>query len=808
VGWIRDNKDRQSKYTITEDEAITGMAEWEKAISKELGKPIKLSGEQRKATIAMCCGNGITTQIAGHAGTGKTFAIQASEYCLTKAGFTKAGSAVSGRAAENLSTEGLSGAKAMSVASFLKSYENESERRSPLPNILFLDEAGTANSEQLSKILKIGREADTDFRVICSYDMKQTQAIGPTGLMLDVIKETGQQELTQVQRQKTAEALKVATLARDGDLTELKNHLLAQKRFDGADSWYSVKKDRGEQIQELKSIYMKNPLPAKDKLLVGLLRADIEDLNHAVRAERVARGEIAQGKSVLCSYKKDESALATKTTIREEKLRDFSVGDRIIIKEGFKVNIPFNEKEKFINATRAMKGEDPLRQKKEKLLTGYAGEIIEQNPHDNFMRVRFDNGKTVSFDLSKEGQNMVDHYYAGTVNATQGASVSWCAGMDAGFQDKQYAKNIEAGGASKELAELGHNRNLLHTILTRHKLEANFVTTMALDKTFEQRYGAYGLEESTLGKVKPQEQTKPMTPAKAVATATATAPAKSDLGKLSDYLDREDAKTLTMPAPAKAVATATPPAPEQAKPWRPAETKVETVDERIARAKARVASKQAMPEPGTVVWLDKAPAKAQEPEKAIATAKPTPTAPTKAQEPAKAVQEPDFTSMQQQHDDLMARVEKLTNTKIQGPMQVSPAPEPAKAIEGQEKIFGKATAPIETVNKTEKAVATAKEPTAKIEATAPTPAPAKKTFMEKVAGYFKPETAKIEATKILTEAQAMVKAIEATKPAPTPTAKIDVSKAQAKAQAHAKNFSGCWRWSITAHKRRTNKVTV
>jgi hypothetical protein len=489
LAWVIENKDRQSRVSISEAEAIKGIREWEKLKSKEEGKLIRLNAEQMDAAISMCTGKGVITLIAGHAGTGKTFSIQAANHCLQN--FTQAGSAVSGRGAENLSIEGLGGAQATSVAAFLQRYKLEGGKgkKIEIPQILWLDEAATANSMQMAEILKIGAKDNADFRVICSYDFKQTEAIGASGLLKDIEKACGSIELKAVQRQKTVEGLKVAELARDGDLSELKQHMKDQKRFDGSDGWYSVAKDRNAQIEELAGLYMKQQAPAKEKLVVGLLRRDVEDLNAKIREARIADGQIEQGIAIRCSYKDDESALAVGHTRRDEKLRNFAQGDRIIIKEGFKL--------------KTGSGKSMVIQH---LMTGYAGEIIDQKS-DGFMSVRFDNGKVASWNASKDGQNSVDHFYAGTVNSTQGASVVWCAAMDAGFQDKNFAQaeaanqQDQATAVAKEMAELGESRNQLYTMLSRHKLEANLITTEALDSSFETRYGAYGLKESTLDKV-------------------------------------------------------------------------------------------------------------------------------------------------------------------------------------------------------------------------------------------------------------------------------------------------------------------
>jgi hypothetical protein len=481
LAYVIENKARKSKVSITQEVALAGIKEWEEQKSIEMKMEIRLNREQRQAAVAMCVGEGgVVCAISGHAGTGKTFAIQAAEHCLTKAGFTQAGTAVSGRAGENLYIEALRGEKgtasASSLAAFLARHEAEGKqgRKVELPNVLYLDEAATANSDMLARVLKIGAESKADFRVIATYDFKQTQAIGPTGLLRDIIKEVGEQELKEVKRQKTPEALAVAQLAREGKLSDLRDHMSKQTRFDQAGSWFTVKQDRESQIKEIAGLWHQNKNPVKQKLIVTLLRKDGEEVNQAVRDLRIANGEIDAGIEVKCSYRDQDSELELGRSFREEKIRHFSVGDRIIIKEGFKVSTGKTD----------AKGK-PI---KESILTGYAGEIIKQNPNDAYMTVRFDNGKEVSWDFAKDKQNGVDHFYAGTVNSTQGASVAWCAGMDAEF-----------GRSSPDA--LGENRNLLYTMLSRHGQEANLITTEALDQTFEKRYGAYGLEESTLQKV-------------------------------------------------------------------------------------------------------------------------------------------------------------------------------------------------------------------------------------------------------------------------------------------------------------------
>ena len=364
-----------------------------------------LSGEQSQA-VRHLTGPERIGAVVGMAGAGKSTMLSAARQAWEADGYRVMGAALAGKAAEGL--EESSGIAARTLASWERSWEHGRDTLGP-GSVLVIDEAGMVGSRQLSRVLA---QADrSGAKVVLVGDPEQLQPIGPGAAFRAVAERVGFVELGEIRRQRedwqrdasvdfarhrTAEGLTAyaerGTIRFEADLSAARSAIVADVIAD------------------------MDARPEGSRLVLAHRRADVAELNDAVRAVRQDRGEL-EGEQVY------------QTTEGE---RAFAAGDRILFRQN--------------NRDLGVKN-------------GMLGTVARAEP--GRLEVRLDSakgpgqGRVVS--VSMADYAAVDHGYATTIHKAQGATVDRTHVLASGTMDRHLT--YVAMTLHREAATLYADRN-------------------------------------------------------------------------------------------------------------------------------------------------------------------------------------------------------------------------------------------------------------------------------------------------------------------------------------------------------------
>ena len=362
-----------------------------------------LSEEQREAVRHLAGGDGISV-VVGLAGAGKSTMLSAARDAWERAGFSVHGAALSGKAAEGL--EQSSGIASRTLASWESGW---SAGRGELgkSDVFVIDEAGMVSSRQLASFIGAAEKAGA--KIVLVGDPEQLQPIQAGAAFRAVAERVGFAELAQVrrqadgwQRQASQEFARHRTehgLAAYADRGAVR---FSETRVEAIDA---IVRDVGRDMRER---------PEGSRLVLAHRRADVRELNAAIREARQAAGELARGE--------DAGEWRFMTNDGE---RAFVAGDRVIFLEN--------------NRDLGVKN-------------GVLGVVSEVS--EGRLSARLDDaegpgqGREVGVSLAEYAA--IDHGYATTIHKSQGATV-----------DRAYV-----------LASEGMDRHLSYVAMTRHREEA------------------------------------------------------------------------------------------------------------------------------------------------------------------------------------------------------------------------------------------------------------------------------------------------------------------------------------------------
>jgi Ti-type conjugative transfer relaxase TraA len=343
-----------------------------------------LAEEQREA-IRHATGPERIAAVVGLAGAGKSTMLAAAREAWEAEGYQVHGAALAGKAAEGL--EESSGIASRTLASWERGWERGFDQLGPR-DVFVIDEAGMVGSRQLSRSIT---EADrAGAKIVLVGDPEQLQPIGPGAAFRAVAERVGFVELEGIRRQRedwqraasvdfgrhrTAEGL-AAHAARDGIRFE----------DDSGRARDAIVRDVTADMEAR---------PEGSRLVLAHRRADVRELNDAIRAARQEKGALAEER-------------VYRTTEGE---RAFAVGDRIL----------FRENNRDLGVKNGMLG------------------TVEQ-AEDGRLAVRLDTaqgpgqGRAVS--VSMADYAAVDHGYATTIHKAQGTTVDRAYVLASGTMDR------------------------------------------------------------------------------------------------------------------------------------------------------------------------------------------------------------------------------------------------------------------------------------------------------------------------------------------------------------------------------------
>ncbi len=257
-----------------------------------------ISREQADAVRSITTTGASVAVLVGHAGTGKTFALDAAGEAWHQAGLRPTGVALAGRAAAEL--QAGSGIASQTIASFVK--ELDEGRRLTDRDVLLCDEAGMVGTRDLHRLLVATTCAGA--KLVLVGDHKQLAEIEAGGLFAGLARSLGAAELTENRRLQVPAQAATALALRNGDVDRA---LLQLHRTGGLTV--------GENADRLRSTLAEDWFlehnDGKHAVILALRRSDVDELNYRVRRLLHRNGQLR------------DRVIATHDA-------DFCVGDRVL----------------------------------------------------------------------------------------------------------------------------------------------------------------------------------------------------------------------------------------------------------------------------------------------------------------------------------------------------------------------------------------------------------------------------------------------------------------------------------------------
>ena len=274
----RARTDEQS-IRINRMAAEAAIALHEAAMSERFEKEIHLTDEQKASVVHVLCETGGLACIIGQAGTGKSASAGAYIRAFEQAGRRVIGTSTSQAATDNLKKE--AGIEGMNTAELLHALDSGKLTLSA-SDVIVLDEAGMVGAKTFRRIQKHVDAAGG--KLVAVGDPKQLEAIEAGGPFAELCEKFGAAAITQIQRQRNAQARTLAESFYNDKKT-------------GADIVQEMR-DKGmliedkHQIKALAKKYLEDERGLKDKLIVVNTHADGAAVDHYVRRGLKERGVI------------------------------------------------------------------------------------------------------------------------------------------------------------------------------------------------------------------------------------------------------------------------------------------------------------------------------------------------------------------------------------------------------------------------------------------------------------------------------------------------------------------------------------
>lgn len=354
-----------------------------------------LAEEQRDA-VRHVTGPERINAVVGLAGAGKSTMLAAAREAWEAQGYRVQGAALAGKAAEGL--EESSGIPSRTLASWERGWERGYDRLSS-KDVFVIDEAGMVGSRQLSRFVTVADRAGA--KIVLVGDPEQLQPIGPGAAFRAISERVGFAELGEIRRQsqdwqRAASSHFGRHRTHEGLTAYAERGAVQFEDHAGAARAAIVRDVMGDM----------DARPEGSRLVLAHRRADVAELNGAIRAARQERGELAGERLYQTA----------------EGERAFAPGDRLLFREN--------------NRSLAVKN-------------GMLGTV--EKAELGRLEIRLDTakgpGQGRSVAVSMADYAAVDHGYATTIHKAQGATV-----------DRTYV-----------LASGSMDRHLTYVAMTRHR---------------------------------------------------------------------------------------------------------------------------------------------------------------------------------------------------------------------------------------------------------------------------------------------------------------------------------------------------
>lgn len=366
--------------------------------------------------------------LIGYAGAGKSTLLDAARQAWEAQGYRVQGAALAGKAADGLQT--ASGIASRTLASLEMSWGKGRDLLGA-GDVLVVDEAGMVGIRQMARL--VGEMQARGAKLVLVGDHEQLQAIGAGAPFRALAERIGFAELTEVRRQRDPGDREASVAFASHRTADGLAHYQAQGaiRFEasGAEARVAVASAWIDDYARA---------PEATRLVLAHRRADVADLNAAIRSGLQARGLLGAG-----------SAAGEELIQTRDGPRAFVAGDRVL----------------FLENSRDLGVKNGLGGRVEAVASGHL--LIWPDGQDRVLRV--DPAQYRAF----------DHGYATTIHKAQGATV-----------DRSFV-----------LASPGMDRHLTYVAMTRHRDQVQLFASrdeFAGPPPLYARLGRAGLKENSL----------------------------------------------------------------------------------------------------------------------------------------------------------------------------------------------------------------------------------------------------------------------------------------------------------------------
>ncbi|HET6507386.1 MAG TPA: MobF family relaxase [Baekduia sp.] len=335
-------------------------------VDERLAREKRFAGEQSAMARSLTTSGDGVQVVRAAAGTGKTRGLTAARDAWEAAGVRVFGAALAARAAVEM--ESLAGIDSATIARLLL----DIDQGNGLVNgsVLIVDEAGMVGSRTIDRLAR--HAAETQSKLVLVGDDRQLPEIDAGGAFRRLARELGAVELHQVHRQ-------AEVWDRDA---------LAELRRGEVRTWSEAYRDRGRLVARPTADELRDTLvddwweasrraEGDDAVMIAHRRADVAELNARARHRMHRDGRLGT----------DELAAGE---------RAFAVGDRVIARH---------------NDRRA------------DVVNGMRGEVVGVDLEARTVSLQIADGTERRLDSAYLDEGRLDHAYALTAHAAQGATV-------------------------------------------------------------------------------------------------------------------------------------------------------------------------------------------------------------------------------------------------------------------------------------------------------------------------------------------------------------------------------------------------
>lgn len=398
---------RATETTIvySKDEVSEFIVAWEDKKSKQFGKPVKMAKGQRDAVIAAITSPGAVCNVAGRAGSGKSFLVECIKDFYEEKGVDMLGTSTSSAATNELAKSvNMAGGKYHNTAKFLQLLKTDKIKLNN-KTIITVDEAGMMDLEAMHDLVMYANKAGA--KLLLVGEKEQLQNVGLSSVFRKLNDEFGFTAVTEINRQQDSwsremvedfacgrSAKAVRSLYDHGRVTITKTE--DERLVEAVKAYMNATHKEEKTIKVIgpggvtnKTEKVDVATPFEQKIMIAATNFDVERLNNEIRAALKKEGKLPE---------QDQATI----TCADKVERGFSINDRVI----------------FTKSTKSSDA-DPLEVANSQTgtITGFKMDKLTKKPIA--LQIRLDNGKEVFMDCKKK-KPAIRSAYCITTHKSQG----------------------------------------------------------------------------------------------------------------------------------------------------------------------------------------------------------------------------------------------------------------------------------------------------------------------------------------------------------------------------------------------------